>query len=280
MKNFKIFFLSALVAVAGLFTACVEDTEIAPGPAVSEDCMEVYFVPAETPDYSFDIDADVSGVVVPVTVARTYFTDAITLPLIVQQDAQVFNVPEVVEFAAGQETATFNITINTPELGLQTVDISLGEDPAIVNPYSAAGTPFYGLSVDFYKWTKVCDAEVVADYFTYPRPTTLEHKEGTSSYRLTSLYVEGYDFYFDLSGDGYKIPEEYVLGTVTVGGVACKVFDTGMRSGAIQLWGAVDTDPKYSYFDEGEEMNISLVYLTSQMQIVGGSWFDVTIAFK
>jgi hypothetical protein len=53
-----------------------------------------------------------------------------------------------------------------------------------------------------------------------------------------------------------------------------------MRSGAVQLWGAVDTNPDYSYFEEGEEMNISLVYLTSQMQIVGGKWFDVTIAFK
>lgn len=275
MKNFKIFFLSALVAVAGLFTACVEDTEIAPGPAVSEDCMEVYFVPAEAAEYSFAIDADMSQVVVPVTVARTYFTDAITLPLTVQQNAQVFNVPESVEFAAGQETATFNITINTPELGNQTLNISLGEDPAIVNPYLAAGAPIYGLTFEFFKWEKVCDALFKSALFSTPRPTTLENKAGSSLYRLTSLWADGVDFNFTLGADGkaYSVPQSDWVGTMS----GYPVIFTGLGMGGLPLLGAFDADPKYSYFSKGQGMVMSIYYLTNAQQF---GWFNEVVLFQ
>ena len=274
MKNFKIFFLSALVAVAGLFTACVEDTEIAPGPAVSEDCMEVYFVPATGEEYSFDIEADMSKVVVPVKVARTYFTEAVTLPLIVSQSAQVFNVPESVEFEAGQAEATFNITINTPELGLQKVDISLGDDLSIVNPYLAVGAPIFGVTMEFFKWKKVCDAQLTSALFANPRATTLENKEGTNKYRLPSLWANGYDFNFELSGDNksYSIPESDWVGTMS----GYPVILTGLTMGGYPLMAAFDADPTYSYYADGKGMVISVYFLTNAQQF---GWFDEVVTF-
>lgn len=283
MKANKFFaYLCGAMLLAGAMTSCVEDEEnYVPAEPVAEDCMEVYFSAENIASAEFSSsEVDYAQVVIPVTVCRTYAADAAVVPIVVKQNSDIFNAPETVEFAAGETETTFEITLNNGEGGMHRLDLTI-EDPLYANPYKALdGKPVYSFILDIYRWVKVCDAEVVNDYFTYPRPTTLEQKEGSSSYRLTSLYAEGCHFYFDVNGESYTIPEAYVLGTVTLGGTPCTVFDTGMRSGAVQLWGAVDTNPKYSYFEEGEEMNISLVYLTSQMQIVGGSWFDVTIAFK
>lgn len=282
MKMLKKFAYILAVATAAFgFTACTEDVEYTPAEPVSADCQQVYFSASNLTVAEYDNTIDYNTIVIPVKVCRTYVAGAVSVPMVVKQNGSAFNAPEVVEFADGQAEASFDITLNTNDLGKYEISFEI-VDPLYADPYTIieGGKNIYSIAVEFVKWNKVCDAKVVDDYFEFPRPTMLEQKEGTSLYRLNSLYAPDCHFYFNVSGESYTIPEDYVLGMVTVSGVGCYVFDTGMRSGDVSIWGAVDVDPGYSFFIEGEGMNISLVYLTSTMQIIGGKWFDVTVQFE
>lgn len=275
MKSFKIFFLSALVATASLFTACVENTDIEAATPVSEDCMEVYFVASESDsEYVYDVATNASEIVIPVTVARTYAANAVTLPLFVQQEGTMFNVPSSVEFASGQAETTFNVTLNNAEVGVHNLNISLGDDVTIVNPYLSVGAPIYGVQVEFYRWAKVCDA-TLESALGITRNTILENKEGTMEYRLPSLWADGYDFLFTLSADGksYTIPQSQWIGTMS----GYPVIETGVTLGGYPLWGAFDPSVTYSYFLEGQGMVISIYFLTSAAQY---GWFDEVVYFS
>lgn len=275
MKNFKIFFLGALVVVASLFTACVEDTEIGAGPSVSEDCMEVYFVAGANSDYVYDAATDASQIVIPVTVARTYAAEAVSIPLTASQKGTMFNVPSMVEFASGQTETTFEVTLNSIEVGVHALDISLGDDTTLVNPYLSVGSPIYGLQIEFVRWVKVCDAQLKSALYSALRPTVLENKEGSSEYRLTSLWADGYDFHFTLGNDGksYAVPESMWIGTMS----GYPVIETGLTMGGYPLWAAFDGDPTYSYFINGTGMVISVYLLTNAAQY---GWFDEVVTFS
>ena len=123
MKSLKIFFLTALVAVAALFTACTKDQDWSAGEQVPG--AQVYF--ADGVATNVTVEAETSSF--EVTVMRGNVDEATTVPLKVAVSAakvdeeadpinyaELFTVPANVRFGAGKDTAKFTVSFDRASL--------------------------------------------------------------------------------------------------------------------------------------------------------------------
>lgn len=134
MKNLKIFFLSALVATAGLFTACSEDSDWSAGqPAEGP---QVYF--ASTVATTYAIDAETSSVTIPVSRVETEGSmDAPILATISEEYNSLFTVPATVLFNEGEASTNLTITFDreSMESGKSYAVTLAVDDPTLTTPY-------------------------------------------------------------------------------------------------------------------------------------------------
>lgn len=143
MKNLKIFFLSALVATAGLFTACSEDNnwsagELAEGP-------QAYF--SADVQTSYKVSATDNAVTLPVLRIET--DGALDVPVLAtfaEGEEGLFNVPASVAFAAGEKSASIDVTFDYADLTPgKSYSFSLTlDDPTLTTPY---GNSQVGLTI-------------------------------------------------------------------------------------------------------------------------------------
>lgn len=134
MKNLKIFFLSALVATAGLFTACTEDSDWSAGPLAEG--PQAYFS-ADVPT-SYTVGAEDTSVTLPVMRVET--AGALDVPVLVtvaEENNGLFTAPANVVFNDGQQTVDYTITFDYAELTPGTTyDVTLTlDDPTMTTPY-------------------------------------------------------------------------------------------------------------------------------------------------
>ena len=144
MKSLKIFFLTALVAVAGLFTACTEDHDWSAGEQVTG--AQVYF--ADGVETNVTVEAETSSF--EVTVMRGNVDEATTVPLKVAVSAakvdeeadpinyaELFTVPSNVSFGAGKDSAKFTVSFDRASLeDGQTYTLTFSiNDAGAVTPY-------------------------------------------------------------------------------------------------------------------------------------------------
>lgn len=144
MKSLKIFFLTALVAVAGLFTACTEDHDWSAGEQVTG--AQVYF--ADGVATNITVEAETSSF--EVTVMRGNVDEAATVPLKVAVSAakvdeeadpinyaELFTVPSNVSFGAGKDSAKFTVSFDRASLeDGQTYTLTFSiNDAGAVTPY-------------------------------------------------------------------------------------------------------------------------------------------------
>lgn len=134
MKNLKIFFLSALVATAGLFTACTEDSDWSAGPLA--DGPQAYF--AADVQTSYTLSAEDTSVTLPVLRVETEgMLDVPVLATVAEGDEGLFNVPSSVAFNDGQNTTTLSVTFDYAELtpgSIYEIALTL-DDPTMTTPY-------------------------------------------------------------------------------------------------------------------------------------------------
>ncbi len=144
MKSLKIFFLTALVAVAALFTACTKDQNWSAGEQAQG--AQVYFV--EGAATSITAEAETSSF--EVTVMRGNVDEATTVPLKVAVSAakvdeeadpinyaELFTVPANVSFGAGKDTAKFTVSFDRASLeDGQTYTLTFSiNDMGAITPY-------------------------------------------------------------------------------------------------------------------------------------------------
>ena len=144
MKSLKIFFLTALVAVASMFTACTEDHDWSAGEQVTG--AQVYF--ADGVATNVTVEAETSSF--EVTVMRGNADEAITVPIKanisaknVDEEAEpidyasLFTIPQNVSFGAGKETTKISIGVDRENLeDGQTYNITLSlNDASVITPY-------------------------------------------------------------------------------------------------------------------------------------------------
>ena len=144
MKSLKIFFLTALVAVAALFTACTKDQDWSAGEQVPG--AQVYF--ADGVATNVTVEAETSSF--EVTVMRGNVDEAATVPLKVAVSAanvdeeadpinyaELFTVPANVSFGAGKDSAKFTVSFDRASLeDGQTYTLTFSiNDAGAVTPY-------------------------------------------------------------------------------------------------------------------------------------------------
>ena len=144
MKSLKIFFLTALVAVAALFTACTKDQNWSAGEQAQG--AQVYF--ADGVATNVTVEAETSSF--EVTVMRGNVDEATTVPLKVAVSAakvdeeadpinyaELFTVPANVSFGAGKDTAKFTVSFDRASLeDGQTYTLTFSiNDAGAVTPY-------------------------------------------------------------------------------------------------------------------------------------------------
>ena len=144
MKSLKIFFLTALVAVAALFTACTKDQNWSAGEQVPG--AQVYF--ADGVATNVTVEAETSSF--EVTVMRGNVDEAVTVPLKVAVSAanvdeeaepinyaELFTVPANVSFGAGKDTAKFTVSFDRASLeDGQTYTLTFSiNDMGAITPY-------------------------------------------------------------------------------------------------------------------------------------------------
>ena len=144
MKSLKIFFLTALVAVAALFTACTKDQDWSAGEQVPG--AQVYF--ADGVATNVTVEAETSSF--EVTVMRGNVDEAATVPLKVAVSAanvdeeadpinyaELFTVPANVSFGAGKDSAKFTVSFDRASLeDGQTYTLTFSiNDASAITPY-------------------------------------------------------------------------------------------------------------------------------------------------
>lgn len=113
MKSLKIFFLTALVAVAALFTACTKDQDWSAGEQVTG--AQVYF--ADGVATNVTVEAETSSF--EVTLMRAATDEAVTVPVKTTfggDYAELFTVPSNVSFGAGKDTAKITVSFDRAAL--------------------------------------------------------------------------------------------------------------------------------------------------------------------
>ena len=143
MKSLKIFFLSALVATAGLFTACSEDNDWSAGE-LAEGPQAYFSADVQT---SYTVSAEDTSVTLPVLRIET--DGALDVPVLAtfaEGEEGLFNVPASVAFAAGEKSASIAVTFDYADLTPgKTYKFSVTlDDPTLTTPY---GNSQVGLTI-------------------------------------------------------------------------------------------------------------------------------------
>lgn len=136
MKNIK-YLLVALIASCGLFTGCSSDDDWTSGPQAEG--AQVYFSSEGATTYK--IEAATASV--SVDVLRAAKEEEIEVPIsatIADEYAGLFNVPETVTFAAGENKTALVITFDRSKLadGASYAIALAVDDPTMTTPYGAS----------------------------------------------------------------------------------------------------------------------------------------------
>ena len=132
MKTY-IKYLMPVVTLALAFAACDDTNEsgFVPAEPVSADNMAVYF---DNINAEENVVVPGEGNSITITVSRLNTEAAASVPLVVNDAASVLTIPTSVEFAAGQATATFDITYGNLEPNVKyAFDLAVAE--GYYNPY-------------------------------------------------------------------------------------------------------------------------------------------------
>ena len=193
MKNIKIFYLTLVAILAGLFTAC-ENKDIEAGPTV--DGIQVYF-PTTVPA-SYYLGEDENSVTIPVK--RIVTDEAAVINILGSDESELFDIPSSVSFAAGENTAALKITFDRSKLvdGTEYPVSLLINDENNTTPYGESS-----LSIIIAPWPWILEGEGLFrdDWFTsmFPGDASANipvrihrHKTREGIYMIEDMY--GWNF--------------------------------------------------------------------------------------
>ncbi len=152
---------SAFIAVSLLLTACSDKDNWEPGEP-APDNMGVFFTNLDKYDVTIEID---DSHVFKVGVGRIETTDAANVPLKVVSCPEGVKVPSSIEFAAGQETASFEIDATDMRLKPSGHDV-LQIDPQYAAMYGAGSSQMTMKLTTAGGWELIGDNLVSTCYLT------------------------------------------------------------------------------------------------------------------
>ncbi len=196
IKSFTIYAL-AMTAVTFAATSCSDD-EWTPGPAADPDSAGIYF-PAQAA-YSYTISADDSRII-PITVNRLNPEKAVSVPVVATVTGSGIELPQTIEFAAGERSAILDIDCSGMETKTSgSVSISFPDGYA-----SSYGAGTESISVDITVtggWMMLAeDIDVSFDAKYSSIKGNLLMLEGTKTFRLANFLNSGLNLDFNVSSE-------------------------------------------------------------------------------
>ena len=208
MKKNSISRYASLVGVAVamlLFTACDGDENTyVPGAETPEGCIGVYFEGMQ----SGTIIATPDEETIAITLKRAKTENAVSVPLIVKSvDTTAIQIPETVEFAAGEAQATVNVGIK--DLYAQKIyRFTLAVDEAYADHYTQVnGATQYTASVMVAQWELFKkNAQFFYNGVSVATPvyySDIYKLSGVNKFYITNFMGSGNDMYFTVGGSTY-----------------------------------------------------------------------------
>lgn len=178
-RFFRIFAVAALACVT--FVACEKEfDDYTPGEPEVTGCYDVYF---PTKGAALELDpSEPTELIIPI--ARTNASGAITVPITVNGNNDIFTV-EPVKFEANQKETTFKVKFDKAEVGT-TYRLELTIDD--LQYASTYGTKVTGYSCNITRvlWNVIGTGTYIYNFWWagYQPGMVLEQRDGTELYRL------------------------------------------------------------------------------------------------
>ena len=143
-------FLAVAALMLLVFASCKDTVDYVAAPAVSESAAVVSF--ATTNKYKCELEPD-APTSIDIVVNREDASSALSLEVVfLKNESNIFQAPDVLNFAAGENTATLTISFPEAEIGVKySYDVTFKEDE--VNYYK--GLPAAGGFIQRVKWDEV-----------------------------------------------------------------------------------------------------------------------------
>lgn len=131
-KIFRLGTIAVSMMLALGFSACNDEVDYIPANQVDNNCIRASF----TADDDFTEVSPTGEKVLTLTVVRENTDSEATIALnVLRNDENMFQIPESVTFAAGQDAVSFDVTFPNVEIGIE-YTYSIGLDESVVDPYS------------------------------------------------------------------------------------------------------------------------------------------------
>ena len=225
---------SAILAAAALLLGSCSEDNWKPGPEAPA-TMGVYFNLLENPDVLILDDADRTATV---TLGREKSADDATVPLKIISCPEGVTAPTSVEFAAGEKTASFQVSMkDMPSSTSGTLVMQI--DPAYSDIY-AAGTSEMSMNITVSAGWQLLADDLVLDHsseynsYTFPaQHTSLYVLDGANRFKIPDFLNSGLDFVFTVPEPNNDLP--YIVPTTN-----CIFYE--------ELYGADDDEYHSWYF--------------------------------
>lgn len=207
MKILNKFKLAAIPAFMMLLlvgvTSCEDVIEREPSPAYNTASTNVYFASTNASSVTIGLEDDTFDIVIKREIATAAQTVALKLE---SSLGDLFTIPESVSFNAGEAQKAITVTVGDVE-PMKKYHFAIEIDGQQTKPYNSQNV-YPRIELNVLREDYVPYAEgVYYDYFFAPGddyinwPQVLEYSELTDTYRLSDVWVEGYDVKFKWTGN-------------------------------------------------------------------------------
>lgn len=248
MKYITRFILMGIVAVAGLLSACTSNDEFEPGPQNSG--AQVYF--PNTVASQYDVSDTESSVTIPVR--RVVTDEAMSMPILANDESGIFTIPTSVSFEAGSDLANLVITFDRSALvdGTDYPISLLLNDQENLTDY---GNYMLEITITPWPWEELGTGKFRDDWFApmwqnggNPEidVTIHKHKSKEGVYMVEEMF--GWPYLTEFFGDTQATIESQLV-TYQSTNITIDCSDPTKVLMPRQFTGIIDLDPSYGNYE-------------------------------
>lgn len=264
MKLNKIFLFAGVLA-AGMLNSCKDYEDYTAGPqATGNELQAVTF--DENNTYTAELDpADPTVHTITLYRDADHASEAITVPLkVITNDANAFEVPQSVTFAAGETEASIDVNFPNAPIGTECIcEIEIADE--YLHPYLSSTRKTYVIDVTRVKWNKLGNCEFYDMFMSDGKGyyVAIEQRDGTNTFRLINPYAGANANPNDWDG-GLANPTSKITFTILNGGdtdsngdkynyVTFDTWATGyLYQGSAMVYAFLPSDLSSSLVDDDE----------------------------
>ena len=193
--NFGSVALSVIFALG--FSACNEEVDYIPAGKVDDNCIKASFT---TDNISTEV-SPTGEKTLTLTVVRENTVNEATIALnVLRNDGNVFQIPESVTFAPGQESVTFDMTFPNVEIGVE-YTYSIGLEETVVDPYSQNTLATTTGTVQMIQWDLLGTGTLSCTLLNSTATCNVYKASHAAWYKAEAPVEEGMDILFIVNDD-------------------------------------------------------------------------------